>query len=51
MEPLLLNLFVMLGLAENPDALAFKQAGWLWLVFAVLGSAIGLRLRPLLGLK
>ena len=25
--------------------------GWLWLVFAVLGSAIGLRLRPLLGLK
>lgn len=25
--------------------------GWLWLIFAVLGSAIGLRLRPYIGLK
>ena len=32
MEALLLNLFVMLGLAENADALEFTQAGWLWLI-------------------
>lgn len=25
--------------------------GWLWLIFAVLGSAIGIRLRPYIGLK
>lgn len=25
--------------------------GWLWLIFAVLGSAIGVRLRPYIGLK